>query len=78
MATATGNTTTISSCPSKDPVPYDRIILDLEDRPDMKKELESATDLLDYVLCRVPDPEDAKYKDDEVIQIISSVYVRNC
>ena len=78
MATATGNTTTINSCPSKDPVPYDRIILDLEDRPDMKKELESATDLLDYVLCRVPDPEDAKYKDDEVIQIISSVYVRNC
>ena len=78
MATATGNTTTISSCPSKDPDPYDRIILDLEDRPDMKKELESATDLLDYVLCRVPDPEDAKYKDDEVIEINSSVYVRNC
>ena len=67
MATATGNTTTTTTtCPSKDPVPYDRIILDLEDRPDIKKELEAATDLLDYVLCRVPDPEDAKYKDDEV------------
>ena len=80
MATATGNTTTTTTttCPSKDAVPYDRIILDLEDRPDIKKELETATDLLDYVLCRVPDPEDAKYKDDEVIQIISSVCVRNC
>merc|ERR1712108_20620 len=67
MATANGNTTTttIPTCPSKDAVPYDRIILDLEDRPDIKKELEAATDLLDYVLCRVPDPEDAKYKDDE-------------
>ena len=56
----------MTSCPTKDPVPYDRIILDVEDRPDMKKDLEVATDLLDYVLCRVPDPEDAKYKDDEV------------
>ena len=56
----------MTSCPTKDPVPYERIILDVEDRPDMKKDLEVATDLLDYVLCRVPDPEDAKYKDDEV------------
>ena len=69
MATVTGDSTpapTVTSCPTKDPVPYDRIILDVEDRPDMKKELEVATDLLDYVLCRVPDPEDKKYKDDEV------------
>ena len=69
MATVTGdstNTPAVTSCPTKDPVPYDRIILDVEDRPDMKKELEVATDLLDYVLCRVPDPEDKKYKDDEV------------
>ena len=72
MATVTGdsnNTTTTPTCPTKDPVPYDRIILDVEDRPDMKKELEVATELLDYVLCRVPDPEDKKYKDDEVSQI---------
>ena len=69
MATVTGDSTptaAVTSCPTKDPVPYDRIILDVEDRPDMKKELEVATDLLDYVLCRVPDPEDKKYKDDEV------------
>ena len=73
MATVTGDSTTnttpttaVTSCPTKDPVPYDRIILDVEDRPEMKKDLEVATDLLDYVLCRVPDPEDAKYKDDEV------------
>merc|ERR1712045_940725 len=67
MATVTGdsNNTTPPTCPTKDPVPYDRIILDLEDRPDIKKELEVATELLDYVLCRVPDPEDKKYKDDE-------------
>merc|ERR1712183_826361 len=68
MATVTGDSTTpttVTSCPTKDPVPYDRIILDVEDRPDMKKDLEVATDLLDYVLCRVPDPEDDKYKDDE-------------
>ena len=44
----------MTSCPTKDPVPYERIILDVEDRPDMKKDLEVATDLLDYVLCRVP------------------------
>ena len=72
MATVTGdsnNTTTTPTCPTKDPVPYDRIILDVGDRPDMKKELEVATELLDYVLCRVPDPEDQKYKDDEASKI---------
>ena len=77
MATVTGDSTTpttVTSCPTKDPVPYDRIILDVEDRPDMKKDLEVATDLLDYVLCRVPDPEDAKYKDDEVRTITRSVF----
>ena len=64
MATATPALAT--SCPVKDPSPYERIILDVEDRPDLKKEMEDATDLLDYVMCRVPDPKDAKYKDDEV------------
>merc|ERR1712012_291598 len=54
-----------TSCPSKDTVPYERIIVDLEKKPELKKELEDAADLLDYVLCRVPDPEDAKYKDDQ-------------
>ena len=44
-----------TSCPLKDPVAYERIILDLEDRPDMKKEVEDAMDVLDYVMCRVPD-----------------------
>ena len=58
-----------TSCPSKDTVPYERIIVDLEKKPELKKELEDAADLLDYVLCRVPDPEDAKYKDDQVIEI---------
>jgi len=63
MATETVNGD--SSCPTKDPVPYERIIIDLEDRPDLKKEVDEATDLLDFVLCRVPDPADPKYKDDE-------------
>eukprot|EP00092_Neocalanus_flemingeri_P020915 GFUD01022659.1.p1 GENE.GFUD01022659.1~~GFUD01022659.1.p1 ORF type:complete len:223 (-),score=82.20 GFUD01022659.1:247-873(-) len=65
MATATPSTTCASSCPTKDATPYDRIIIDLEDRPDIKKEVEDAMDLLDYVMCRVPDQEDPKYKDDE-------------
>ena len=30
-------------------------MLDLEDRPDTKKEVEDAMDVLDYVMCRVPD-----------------------
>jgi len=54
-----------TSCPPKDSVAYERIILDLEDRADMKKEVEDAMDVLDYVMCRVPDREDTKYKDDE-------------
>ena len=66
MATSTPETPATPSCPTKDPVPYERIIIDLEKRPDLKKEIEDATELLDYVMCRVPDPEDAKYKDDEV------------
>ena len=64
MATATPALAT--TCPMKDPSPYERIILDIEDRPDRKKELEEATDLLDYVMCRIPDPKDAKYKEDKV------------
>ena len=39
-----------TSCPLKDTVAYERIILDLEDRPDMKKEVEDAMDVLDYVM----------------------------
>ena len=66
MATSTPETPATPSCPTKDPIPYERIIIDLEKRPDLKKEIEDATELLDYVMCRVPDPEDAKYKDDEV------------
>ena len=66
MATVTATDKSTPACPTKDPVPYERIIIDLEDRPDLKKEVEEASDLLDYVLCRVPDPADAKYKDDEV------------
>merc|ERR1719427_133009 len=54
-----------TSCPMKDSTPYERVILDLEDRTDMKKEVEDAMDVLDYVMCRVPDREDPKYKDDE-------------
>ena len=69
MATPTAGENLATSCPAKDPVPYERVILDIENRPDLKKEIEDAIDLLDYVLCRVPDPEDAKYKDDEVILI---------
>ena len=69
MATPTAGENLATSCPAKDPVPHERVILDIENRPDLKKEIEDATDLLDYVLCRVPDPEDAKYKDDEVILI---------
>jgi len=65
MATSTPETPATPSCPTKDPIPYERIIIDLEKRPDLKKEIEDATELLDYVMCRVPDPEDAKYKDDE-------------
>ena len=66
MATVTATDKSTPACPTKDPAPYERIIIDLEDRPDLKKEVEEAGDLLDYVLCRVPDPADAKYKDDEV------------
>ena len=65
-AMATASPALATSCPVKDPSPYERIILDVEDRPDLKKEMEDATDLLDYVMCRVPDPKDVKYKDDEV------------
>jgi len=65
MASVTAVPPCATSCPNKDSVPYERVILDLEDRPDLKKEVEDATDLLDYVLCRVPDPQDDKYKDDE-------------
>ena len=79
MATVTGDSNTAVTCPNKDPVPYERIIIDLEDRPVLKKEVEEATDLLDFVLCRVPDPQDPKYKDDEVgwqlkIQLINWKY----
>ena len=66
MATSTPADTCATSCPVKDANPYERIIIDSEKKPDLKKEMEDATDLLDYVMCRVPDPEDAKYKDDEV------------
>ena len=70
MATASSATPATpalaTTCPMKDPSPYERIILDIEDRPDLKKELEDATDLLDYVMCRIPDPKDAKYKEDKV------------
>jgi len=65
MATSTPADTCATSCPVKDANPYERIIIDSEKKPDLKKEMEDATDLLDYVMCRVPDPEDAKYKDDE-------------
>ena len=44
-----------TACPMKEATAYERIILDLEDRPDMKKEVEDAMDVLDYVMCRVPD-----------------------
>merc|ERR1711864_12913 len=54
-----------AACPLKDDVPYERIIIDLEGRPDIQKEVEDAMDLLDYVMCRVPDQEDPKYKDDD-------------
>jgi len=54
-----------TACPMKEATAYERIILDLEDRPDMKKEVEDAMDVLDYVMCRVPDKDDPKYKDDE-------------
>ena len=73
MATASPDSSTATSSPVKDPVPYERIIVDLEKRPDIKKELEDATDLLDYVMCRVPDPEDPKYKDDEVKQFLKAL-----
>ena len=66
MATASAPTPCATSCPVKDVTPYDRIIVDLESRPDLLKEIEEAMDLLDYVMCRVPDPEDEKYKEDEV------------
>ena len=66
MATATSSISCATSCPTKEATPYERIIIDLEDRPDVKKEVEDAMDFLDYVMCRVPDQEDAKYKDDEV------------
>ena len=81
MATSTPTDTRAPSCPVKDATPYERIIMDLEKKPDLKKEMEDATDLLDYVMCRVPDPEDAKYKDDEVIVIIKwlfKTFKRNC
>ena len=57
MATnvATADLPCATSCPLKDSVAYERIILDLEDRLDMKKEVEDAMDVLDYVMCRVPD-----------------------
>merc|ERR1719222_280460 len=65
MATNVTDLPCATSCPLKDSVAYERIILDLEDRPDMKKEVEDAMDVLDYVMCRVPDKDDPKYKDDE-------------
>ena len=55
MATNVTEPPCATSCPLKDAVAYERIILDLEDRPDMKKEVEDAMDVLDYVMCRVPD-----------------------
>ena len=55
MATNVSEAPCATSCPLKDAVAYERIILDLEDRPDMKKEVEDAMDVLDYVMCRVPD-----------------------
>ena len=67
MASASETAVTVTTCPTKDPVPYERIIVDFEDKPVIKKQIEEATELLDYVLCRVPDPEDKKYKDDEAI-----------
>ena len=55
MATNVADLPCATSCPMKDSVAYERIILDLEDRPNMKKEVEDAMDVLDYVMCRVPD-----------------------
>ena len=54
-----------AACFIEDTVPYERIIIDLDKRTVLKKEIEDASELLDFVMCRVPDPEDAKYKDDE-------------
>merc|ERR1719336_3057525 len=68
MATSTPADTCATSCPVKDANPYERIIIDSEKKPDLKKEMEDATDLLDYVMCRVPDPEDAKYKDEDDLE----------
>jgi len=65
MATQAASIPCATSCPLKEDTKYDRIIIDLEDRPDLKKEVEEAMDLLDYVMCRVPDQDDPKYKDDE-------------
>ena len=67
MATQAASIPCATSCPLKEDTKYDRIIIDLEDRPDLKKEVEEAMDLLDYVMCRVPDQDDPKYKDDEVV-----------
>ena len=69
MATQTASIPCATSCPLKEDTKYDRIIIDLEDRPDLKKEVEEAMDLLDYVMCRVPDQDDPKYKDDEVAEL---------
>ena len=66
MASVTSPAPCAISCPTKDATPYERIIIDLEDRPDLKKEVEDAMDFLDYVMCRIPDRDDPKYKDDEV------------
>merc|ERR1712058_57767 len=58
MAPSTQEIPPTPSCPSKDPVPYKRIIIDLEKRPDLKKELEDATQLLKHAMCRTPDMDD--------------------
>ena len=63
MATATSDTSSATSCPTKDPVPYKKIKVDLKKRPGIKKELKVAQDFLNYVMCRFPDDEDPKYED---------------
>ena len=46
-------TVAISNLP--DPVPYEKIIVDVKDKPEIKKHMEDATKLLNYALCTFPD-----------------------
>ena len=57
----TGHKVIVAVNNKPDPVPYEKIVVDVEDKPEIKKHIDDATKLLNYALCSSPDENDEKY-----------------